>query len=193
MNWQKLNPWNWFKHEVPEIHRNTYIPVTRSANKSQMPVTQANLSHPVMQLHDEFNRLFDDVFKKFGVSPLFSGSPRDSSFMGNSDFWPSLNISSDRKSYQVIMDVPGMKQADMEIEVRGGILAIKGHKQEEVEDKDRYFYRVERRYGAFQRTLDLPEDANADDINATMQDGVLSLTIPRNETEDKQVKRIAIN
>lgn len=192
MNWQKLNPWNWFKHEEPESNQDNYVPVTRTANKSKMPVTQSSLSHPVMQLHDEFNRLFDNVFKQFGMSPLLSSSHHTSSLLGNSDFWPSLNISSDGKTYLVTLDVPGMKQADMEIEVRGGILAIKGQKQEEVEDKERYFYRVERSYGVFQRTLDLPEDANADDINATMQDGVLSLTIPRNETKDKQVKRIAI-
>ena len=68
----------------------------------------------------------------------------------------------------------------------------KEEKKEEKEDKDRHYYRIERNYGSFARTLSLPDDANADEIQANLKDGILKLTIPRHEGQHGESRKIAI-
>lgn len=97
------------------------------------------------------------------------------------------------KNYQITLQVPGMEVENLSIEVQGDSLLVRGEKHESKENKDKEFYRVERSYGTFQRTLALPNDANVDEIKANLIDGVLILTIPRKQVESKKVKRIAIN
>ncbi len=106
---------------------------------------------------------------------------------------PKLNISSDDHNYNISLEVPGLKESDISIEVKNDVLTIQGAVEAEKEDKDRHFYRIERTYGSFQRTLSLPDDANADDIKASMKEGVLNLMIPRIEVADSEVKKIPVN
>ena len=79
------------------------------------------------------------------------------------------------------------------MEINGDVLTIKGQKEEYSENKEKQFYRMERHFGSFQRTLTLPGDAEKDEINASLKDGVLTLNIPRNQSKDKDIKRIAIS
>lgn len=197
MNLQKLNPWNWFKHEestdTGEQLDERYIPVKRNSMSNDLPVSQQNSSQPILQLHQDMNRLFDEVFNGFGFPfsgsrmPLLSGS-------GTSVLRPKLNVSSDDHNYNISLELPGLKESDVSVEVKNDVLTIKGTVGEEKEDKDKHYYRIERSYGAFQRTLALPDDANADDISASMKDGVLNLIVPRNEVaDDASVRKVAIN
>lgn len=195
MNLQKLNPWNWFKHEERQGTSEGVVPVKRNPENTALTASGQGPLHPMLQLHQEIDRLFDDVFRDFGLPSLSSRFPalsrwQDGGWQGV--FKPSLDVSSDNGSYQIVVEVPGLSKDDVNIEVRGDMLCIHGQKQEETENKDRHFYRVERSYGAFQRTLALPDDANADEIAANLKDGVLTLTIPRREKVDANVKRIAI-
>ena len=187
MDIKKLNPWNWFKHEEGRDEKNT-IPVRRGQGTP-------SLYHPlgnVAQLHREIDRLFDDAFRGF---PSISHSP----FWGNmvndelmSSFRASVNISSDDKQYTITLEAPGMEQKDLSIELKDHALFIKGEKQQEQEEKDQHFYRIERLYGAFERVLAIPEDGGADDISASMKNGVLTVTIPRREPPKSNVKQIEI-
>ncbi len=87
-----------------------------------------------------------------------------------------------------------MSESDLSIEVKDDMLVIKGQKEAHSENKDKQFYRVERSYGSFQRTLSLPDDANADEINAELDKGVLRLQIPRRESVNKATaKQIPIS
>lgn len=70
---------------------------------------------------------------------------------------------------------------------------ISGNKEEKSEQKDQHYYRIERSYGAFRRTLALPEDADKEAISANMKDGVLELTIPRKALPRKDIRQIPIN
>lgn len=191
MDLQKFYPWNWFKHEQAHAAEAEQIPVKRSAGEAGMPGFER--AHPRTQFHQQVDRLFDDMFRGFGLPSPGSRFAEPALWSGDGAFRPSLNVSSDGAGYQVTLEAPGMTEADLSIEVRGDALTIKGQKREEKETKDRHFYRIERRYGAFQRTLTLPEDADADDIRAHMKDGVLSLSIPRREIADSRVKNITIN
>lgn len=198
MDWQKLNPWNWFQHEEPTTTSATHIPVKRDAHSAAMPATTESYAHPMMQLHRDIDRIFEDAFRGFGFpslpSRLTSGATGElGNTFGSAAFRPNLNVSSDNESYQITVEAPGLTESDFSIEVNGDVMTIQGQKQEEVEDKDRHFYRIERSYGSFQRTLALPDDAKVDDIRANLKQGVLTVTIPRKDIPAGDIKKIEIN
>ena len=185
MNLEKLKPWNWFKHEEGEAGE-IRMPVSRE-RAGGMPPGGGSL----MSLHHEMDRWFDQAFKSFGM-PGLEGEGFGTGKMPGL-FRPQLDISDDANRYEISLDVPGMNESDLSLEVRDDVLTIKGHKEERSEDRDKHYYRVERSYGSFQRTLALPDDANADEIRARLEKGVLKLEIPRRETASGDVKRISVS
>ena len=191
MDLEKLKPWNWFKHEENENSGAQRVPVRRE-QAEHLPLAGAP---SLMNLHREMERLFDDAAKSFGMAPLGSRfEPRrllDGDMAGF--FRPKIDVCGDDKCYEISLDLPGLEQEDLTLELRDDMLVIKGHKQERSEDKQKHYYRVERSYGSFQRRLALPDDADADRIKASLDKGVLKLEIPRKSGAEKDVKRIAIS
>ncbi|SET58737.1 heat shock protein Hsp20 [Nitrosomonas marina] len=190
MDFQKLYPWNWFKHEEPESHKQDVIPV-KSDNQSLSPVSHIN---NLNQLHREIDRLFDDAFRGSGL-PLHSRSEFLNQFFSDDSaqtFRASINIASDDRQYTITLEAPGLSQDDLSIELKDRVLVIKGSKQEQQEDKNKHYYRRECRYGAFERVLAIPDDADIDAIQANMDKGLLTINIPRKETGKSGVKKIAI-
>jgi HSP20 family protein len=191
MNLQKLNPWNWFKHEEGQDSYENTIPV-----KKKDYAEQFGHKNPILELHSEIDRLFDRTFQTFGLSPLFKSGLMDNNplakFKRSELFVPNLNISSDEKEYLITLEVAGMEQKDLAIELSERRLVIKGNKEEESENKEHDFYRIERKFGSFQRILALPEDAVADGIKATMKNGLLTVKIPRAENQVSTAKKIEI-
>lgn len=189
MNLQQLNPKNWFKSTPAQTQRNE-IPVTHIGSELSSVAGGRN-RHPMLRLHNEIDRLFDEAFSGF-------------SWPGFDDFhtpewWkkmataPQADVVGDEKSYQVQLDVPGLEENDLSVEVQGNTLVIKGKKQENEDSKDKKVFRVERRYGEFQRIMTLPEDADAEHIAATLKQGVLSVEIHRKELPKPDVKKIQIH
>jgi HSP20 family protein len=184
MNLEKLKPWNWFKHEENTGQSEAQVPVRRADN---LPAADS-----LLRLHNEMDRWFDQLSASFGMPSLSSGSAWPAATPGQA-YRPLIDVSADDNCYEIKLDVPGMTEADLSIEVKDDMLMIHGEKQQRSENKDKHFYRVERSYGAFQRTLALPDDANADEISAQLEKGVLRLEIPRRESASESVKRIAIS
>lgn len=81
--------------------------------------------------------------------------------------------------YELRADVPGIKPDDVEVAVEDGILKVAAEHREETEEKRENYVRRERRYGSFSRTMAIPRGVTADDVEATIDDGVLVVTIPR--------------
>ena len=189
MNLSKLNPWNWFKHE----EAGNQIPVKRGDSGSNLSLSGQDSAYPAQQLHRQIDQLFNEAFRNFGFPSLGSRHFDSPAWLNQASFRPSLNVSSDDQNYQITLETPGMSESDLSIEVSGDVLTIQGRKQEESESKDRHFYRIERSYGSFQRTLALPEDSDSDAIRASLKDGVLELTVPRKSIAERDVKKIAIN
>ena len=108
----------------------------------------------------------------------------DSLWSGRSESWvPAVDVFDTAEAVVLKAELPGMKIADIQIEVDDNVLTIKGERSfEEKVDEERY-YRVERRYGSFQRSLALPQGVRADDIRATYEDGILEVTVPKSEAE----------
>jgi HSP20 family protein len=137
--------------------------------------------NPFLTLHREMNRLFDDVFRGFDVAPF-------SSERGVG--WPKIEITENDKEVKIAAELPGMTEKDVELELANGVLAIRGEKRTETEDKDRLF--SERTYGRFERRIPL-DDVEEDKVNASFKNGLLTVTLPKSEKSQQQVKRIAIN
>jgi len=138
---------------------------------------------PFTTLHREMNRLFDDVFRGIngtGLAPLTEGH------FG----WPRIELSETDKSLTVTAELPGMTENDVQIEIAGGVLSIRGEKKAERTDEGRYF--TERSYGAFERRIPL-EDVEEDKAEASFKNGVLTVSLPKSANARTGVRRIAIN
>jgi len=140
---------------------------------------------PFASLQREMNRMFDDFFRgfdrglpAFGRSDILAGG------------WPSVEISDGEKELRVTAELPGMEEKDVEILLDEGVLTIRGEKRSEIEDKDKQF--SERAYGRFERRIPLGYDITEDKVEASFQNGVLTIRLPKSEKAQAQVRRIAI-
>lgn len=118
-----------------------------------------------------FGRLFDDWFQLAG----WNGGDADRLLT------PALDIAETEKAYVVHAELPGVAKDDVTITIEDGTLVLAGQKKREAETKEKGWHRVERSYGAYQRTLALPKGVDADRAEATFQDGVLTIEIPKSE------------
>lgn len=105
-------------------------------------------------------------------------------------FWPALDVHEDEKQYAVTVELPGSKKDDVTVELDSNVLTIRGDKKSEREEKKEHARYVERRFGSFSRSFTLPSDAVADRMEASFQDGILTLTIPK--SEEAKTRTIAI-
>ncbi|MFM6924871.1 MAG: Hsp20/alpha crystallin family protein [Ferruginibacter sp.] len=121
---------------------------------------------------------FDDFFKPW--NEWFDGG-----MLPRSINMPAVNITENKDEFQVSMAVPGMKKDDFRIDVDGNMLTISSKKEESKEEKDKKFTRKEYNYSSFSRSFTLPEEINKEKIEARYDDGVLKITLPRNEEAKK--------
>ncbi len=204
MDFEKLKPWNWFKHEDDSA---TQIPVARNEASAKDSTGSNALTGPqnqavgsLMQLHSEMDHLFNRVWRSFAM-PLSSRLMDPSFSLGGGmfdasklmDYRANLDISGNDQAYEVSIDLPGLSEDDLQIELNGNALIVKGQKEEKNEHNDQQYYRIERSVGAFQRTLSLPEDADREAISANMKNGLLVIQIPRKSLPKDKVKRISIS
>jgi len=136
---------------------------------------------PFFTLHREMNRLFDDVFRGFDLTPFDSDRG-----MG----WPSVEVSETDKEVKVTAELPGLEEKDVQVELANGVLTLTGEKKTETQDKDRRF--SERYYGHFERRIPV-EDVDEDKVSASFKNGVLTVTMSKLPQAQSKVKRIAIN
>ena len=97
------------------------------------------------------------------------------------EFIPPVNVAETEKSVVITLEVPGMKEEDLDVEVMGNKLVISGEKkfEQEIEEKD--FRLVESRFGEFSRVVRLPPDVRTDEVYAVCAKGVLTITVPKVE------------
>jgi HSP20 family protein len=104
---------------------------------------------------------------------------------------PAIDMYEEKDQIVVKAEMPGMSKDDIQISVTDNVLTIKGDKQKEEEDRGKDYYRSERAYGAFIRTLPLPAEINAEKVEAIFKNGVLEVRLPKSEAAKK--KEIKIN
>ena len=104
---------------------------------------------------------------------------------------PALDISERKDAYLVTVELPGVQVDDLEITMEDGLLTIQGERHFAHDSSEQQFHRVERRYGAFRRSITLPAQVMADEVEASMEDGVLRILVPK--AEEAKPKRIQVN
>ena len=125
----------------------------------------------------DLHRLFNTLFEDRGT--------------GAQQRWvPSMDLVEADDHFVLKADLPGLSEEDVSIEVRDNALTISGERKAEHESRERGWYRVERSFGRFSRSLSLPEGINPDAITASFDRGVLSVTIPK--PEQRKPRRIQI-
>lgn len=124
---------------------------------------------PISALRDEMNELRTRLWGDEDESWL-AGTPV-----------PSLDMTESDHALEIRMDVPGVKAKDIDIQLNGNILTIRGQRDEEQEEKGKTYHRIERRTGSFSRVLTLPCAVSQDEVVADYRDGVLNVTLPKSE------------
>lgn len=155
------------------------IPWGRQSSSSQTPVPyrEGEVS-PFFGLRREIDRLFDDMLRL----PTFSGF--------SSASWPTVEVADGEREVRVFAEIPGLSEEDVELTVRDGVLAIRGEKKSETEDKDRGY--SERWYGRFERRIALPSGVEEDKAAATFHNGLLTISLPKSP-EAVSGRKIPIN
>jgi len=131
----------------------------------------------------EFDRLRDEIDQLFET-------PRLPTVRGLFDrpVSPAIDVTEDADRFSVICDVPGLKREDIEITLAQGVLTIKGEKKGPRRGASARVYREETWEGTFQRTVSLPADVDAARVSADLNDGVLTVALPkREEAKPKQI------
>jgi HSP20 family protein len=124
----------------------------------------------------EFNRLFDTLFQTANT--------------GSERWAPAMDLVEADDHFLLKADLPGLSEEDVTIEVQDGTLTISGERKSEHEKREKGWYRVERSFGRFSRSLTLPEGVDADKIDASFDKGVLEIRIPK--PEERKPRRITI-
>jgi len=105
------------------------------------------------------------------------------------EWLPALDVSETKDEIVIKAEVPGMEAKDIDISLSGEVLTIKGEKKQEKEQKDENYHMTERSYGAFSRSVRLPQEVQGDKIAAKYKDGVLKITLPKSEkAKAKEIK-----
>ena len=169
----------------------TKLPVKTEAREAAKP----QVRHPFESLRQEMNRLFDEFDRDFWLSPFrrpaFTAEPfwrRELSWSAS----PAVDITESEKAYEIAAELPGLDEKDIEVKLANGGLTIKGEKREEKEEKKKDYYLHERHFGSFERYFRLPEEVDADKIEANFKKGVLTVTLPKKPEAQKAEKKIAV-
>lgn len=140
------------------------------------------------ELEHWMERFMDDMWRR--PFPSLFGRDRWLPIRPLSIRMPSLDVYEEKDSVVVKAELPGMKKEDVEVNLAGETLTIKGEKKEDKEVKEDDYYRRERSYGSFLRTVALPSEVKSDEIKASFKDGVLEIRMPK--TEEAKKKSISV-
>jgi HSP20 family protein len=122
------------------------------------------------QLQNEMNRLFED---RMGTE---EGGDNG---MVAADWRPAVDVQEDANNYLITADIPGVDPRDIEVSLDNGVLTIRGERRQDNEEEGGDFKRVERVRGTFFRRFTLPDTADAENVKAKSNQGVLQITIPK--------------
>lgn len=126
------------------------------------------------------------------INRLFSGFDRGWPDFSGFEFRPSTDVSETEKEIKVTAELPGLETKDVKIELADDILTISGEKKSESEDKTGQRHVVERSYGSFSRSLQLPSGVKAEDVQASLANGVLTVTVKKPENQKPQPQTISV-
>lgn len=144
-----------------------------------MAITRWDPFRDVLSLQNRMNSLFQD----------FNRGDSGGDLMTTASFVPPVDIYEDEHKITLKLEVPGMKDSDLDIQLENNVLTVKGERKFENEEKEENFHRIERRYGSFYRSFTIPNTVNPESVKANYDAGVLKIELEkRAEAKPKQIK-----
>lgn len=140
---------------------------------------------PLNALHRRLDRMFDDFFGDFGLSPA-------GTLNRAVDFVPRMDVSETEKEYTLTAELAGIDEKDVDITLQDNVLTIRGEKKVERDEKNERCSLMERSYGTFSRSVALPVEVEEDRIEASFKNGVLTVRLPKTEIQEPKAKKIEI-
>jgi HSP20 family protein len=145
---------------------------------------------PVRELgtiQNEMNRLFNTFFD----TPTGANGGNGGNGAALRRWTPAMDLVETEHDFVLRADLPGLTQADVNIELDDNVLTISGERKVEHEDRKAGYYRVERSFGSFRRSLGLPEGVEPESVKATFANGVLEVTVPK--PEERKPRKVQIS
>ena len=150
----------------------------------EAPSVESSFQFPVLS---RFVRDFDSLFGRWGHDRFMFEPFKTFWTEPAKAFWtPDVEVFERNGQYMVRADLPGMKKEDVSVEVTDDELVLRGERKQEKEEKEEGYYRSERSYGSFYRTIPLPEGVKIDQAKAAVHDGVLEVQMPITKIEAKR-------
>lgn len=146
--------------------------------------TELAPSDPFVGVHRDMDRMFSDVWRGFGL-----GMP---AVMGEVAAMPRLDVKETDRSLLVQAELPGVDEKDIELELTGRTLSIRGEKKKEEVKDEKGYHLSERSYGSFLRSLQLPYEVDPAKIEASFAKGVLTVTIAKPQSAVETTKKITV-
>lgn len=155
-------------------------------DKSPAPARRDEYLDPFVSFRREVDRMFDDFFNGFGGR----------SVRGLGNGWqgltPTVDVTETEKDVVVTAELPGLDDKDFEVTLTGDLLTIKGEKRAEHEQRNGDGYYMERRFGTFSRSVQLPFEVKDEKVDARYDKGVLTIRVPKPADAQRTMRRIEV-
>ncbi|ARU47678.1 Hsp20/alpha crystallin family protein [Sulfurospirillum diekertiae] len=125
-------------------------------------------------------------------SRLFNSYPAESDESSIIAFKPTVSTREGEFAYHVEVDLPGVKKEDINIDIKDNQIVISGERSFKEERQEKDYYKVESSYGKFQRSFALPENVDIENIEASSENGVLEVLLPKLKVEKAEVKKVCV-
>ena len=168
------------------MHIRDLIPWSRGGREVQ--VRRQSQDHPMLALQSDINRVFENLWRSFDLPML--GDNGDG--FGDGAL-PRVDVRETDKEVEVVAELPGMDEADLDVSVGEGMLTIRGEKKEEHEREEKDYVLRERSFGRIERLVPLPAGLDPDSAKATFKKGVLTVTIAKTPEAQAAVKRVPVH
>lgn len=165
MTWMSLIPWN----------------------RSKRSLARREVDDPFAAFQREMNALIHDFFGRDFMPSL---GLLDRPWSGG--FTPNVNVKETEKGFEVTAEIPGVDEKDIDLSLSRNALTIKGEKKMEREEQEEGYYRMERSFGAFTRTIPFPVEVDPDGVEATYRKGVLTIQVPKSSSAREQTRKITV-
>jgi len=140
-------------------------------------ITRWDPLRDVLSMQNRLNSLFQEYNRGEGDA------------LTTAAFAPPVDVYEDEHKIVLKLEVPGLKESDLDIQLENNVLTVKGERKFEKDEKEENFHRIERRYGNFTRSFTLPQTVDAGVVKANYENGVLTISLAKKEAaKPKQVK-----
>jgi HSP20 family protein len=147
-----------------------------------MELIRWNPMREMFNFRHQINHFFDDAFGSID---------RDDAKLSLWDWHPVVDVYDNDENIVIKAEIPGIEKKDISIDVKDGLLTLKGERSHDNEVKNNKYYRRERSFGRFERTFQLPVDVDPEKISADCKDGILKIDIPK--PEEQKPKQITVH